>query len=171
MTIKPAYQGEALLLRWNESGRGRTVTLQLDEHVGEHHPFKGFKAGENGQRMQLVAVLVDDQEQAIENPDHARRSGPTKIAEKPADEARVQKENKPTLRSNLAAIMVKENQEFMAWLVDRYWTGKEKIGDYDGLLKRALKITSKKELDTDPVAAERFDQLTASFAYRNTVRQ
>lgn len=73
-------------------------------------------------------------------------------------------------RSNRAAVMVKENQDFKNWLVDTYWTGKEEIGDYDGLLKRALGIVSKKELDVDGPAADRWEQMLTSFTYRNQVR-
>ena len=81
-----------------------------------------------------------------------------------------QKPDAPKSRSNLAAILVKENQEFKNWLVDRYWTGKEEVGDYDGLLKRVLGIVSKTELDTDAAAAERFERLVTDFKYRNASR-
>lgn len=79
-------------------------------------------------------------------------------------------EKTKTLRSNKAAVMVKENQDFKNWLVDTYWTGKEEIGDYDGLLKRALGIQSKKELDVDGPAADRWEQMLTSFTYRAQVR-
>ncbi len=90
------------------------------------------------------------------------------VPAKPEDDAEPVKA-KP-LRSNLAAILIKENKDFQVWLVDRYWNGKEEVGDYDALLKRVLQIASKKELDADDAAAERFDRLSTDFAYRNVVR-
>lgn len=75
------------------------------------------------------------------------------------------------LRSNLAAILVSQNEEFKNWLVDRHWDGCGTIGDHDALLKRVLNITSKADLDRDPEAAERFDRLTTSFAHRDQIRE
>lgn len=91
------------------------------------------------------------------------------VPAKPEPVATVEKA-KP-LRSNLAAVLIKENKDFQNWLVDTYWTGKEAVGDYDALLKRVLEIASKKDLDADAAAGERFDRLSTSFAYRNQVRQ
>ena len=71
--------------------------------------------------------------------------------------------------SQRAALMLKD-KEFKDWLVNIYWTGKEEIGDYDGLLKRALGITSKTELDTPGKAAEAWDQMLTSFKYRYSAR-
>jgi len=76
----------------------------------------------------------------------------------------------PKYRSNIAAVMIKENKDFQAWLVDRYWGGEGVIGDYDALLKRVLKIGSKKDLDTDGEAAARFDSLRTDFELRDLVR-
>lgn len=59
-----------------------------------------------------------------------------------------------------------QDETFMAWLVDTYWTGKEEIGDYDGLLKRALGIASKTELDSNPYKGKLWDEMLASFDYR-----
>lgn len=74
------------------------------------------------------------------------------------------------LRSNAAAVMCKQNTDFQNWLVDTYWTGKEEIGDYDGLLKRALGITSKTEIDADPEKAEAWERMLTTFKHRHTVR-
>lgn len=68
-------------------------------------------------------------------------------------------------RSQRAAVKLTD-KDFKAWLVDHYWTGKEEVGDYDGLLKRVLGITSKRELDVDGPKAVAFDQMLASFDYR-----
>lgn len=90
------------------------------------------------------------------------------VPEKAVEPARVEKA-KP-LRSNAAAVMCKQNTDFQNWLVDTYWTGKEEIGDYDGLLKRALGITSKTEIDTDPDKAEAWERMLTTFKHRHTVR-
>lgn len=74
------------------------------------------------------------------------------------------------LRSNAAAVMCKQNKDFQNWLVDTYWTGKEEIGDYDGLLKRALGITSKTEIDADPDKGEAWERMLTTFKHRHTVR-
>lgn len=85
----------------------------------------------------------------------------------------------PKLRSNIAAVLCKENGDFQMWLAESYpgtWdkhylipTGTSESAS-DLTLKEVLGIASKKELDTDPAAAEMFDRLTTSFAYRNQVR-
>jgi hypothetical protein len=94
-------------------------------------------------------------------------SAPT-VPEKAVEPAPVEKAE--TKRSNLAAILCKNSEGFQAWLVDTYWTGKEDIGDYDGLLKRALGITSKTEIDTNPDKAEAWERMLTTFKHRNTVR-
>lgn len=90
------------------------------------------------------------------------------VPEKSVEPAKVEKAE--TKRSNLAAIMLKENTDFQNWLVDTYWNGKEEVGDYDGLLKRVLQIASKKELDTSASKAIAWDALLCDFDVRNTVR-
>lgn len=103
------------------------------------------------------------------------KNGPDMNADdEPANNARPHAEakgqDKPRTLSNIAAVMVKENKDFQNWLVDIYWTGKEEIGDYDGLLKKALGIKSKTELDTDPEAAKRFQAMRTDFEYRHSIR-
>ena len=71
--------------------------------------------------------------------------------------------------SNIASAKLKE-KSFSAWLVDTYWTGKEDIGDYDGLLKRVLGISSKTELDVPGPAQERWLSLLATYDNRAFVR-
>lgn len=71
-------------------------------------------------------------------------------------------------RSQIAFLKLKD-KDFLAWLVDTYWTGKEDVGDYDALLKRALGIKSKSELNTDGLASMEWDKMLASFDYRGRV--
>lgn len=85
MPVKPAYQGEAQLVRWAESAAaGRTVTLRIDEDDVQH-AFKGLKCGDQGQRLHVVVMLVDDNEE-LQDPETAKKRGhkaPTKP--KPAE--------------------------------------------------------------------------------------
>ena len=66
-----AWQGEAMLLNWQESStRGRTITLLLPED-DETHPFKdfGIKSGKRaGQRFMAVFVQLTDDDQPQEKP-------------------------------------------------------------------------------------------------------
>jgi hypothetical protein len=167
--ITPAYAGEAMLLGWGETAtRGRTITLQLDEEATTH-PFKGFKAGMNGQRMKICAVLIDDHEQPQE-PDRARRSGPTKVAEKKADGDEVHKERTPfdkLPKSQQAGIKCGDD-DFDAWL--RRLDGDVASEDTTTLLYYHLGITSRKDLDNDAAAAERWDRMLTSFEMRSHAR-
>jgi hypothetical protein len=167
----PIYLGEARLLRWNHSdSAGRTITLELPDDA-PRHPFEGIPTGkEYGQRMKIVCVAIDDHEQPLDAK-HAKRPKARKAALKaptPAEPAPVEKAK--AKRSNLAAIMCKENKDFQNWLVDKYWTGKEAVGDYDGLLKRVLKIASKTELDTSAPAAMAWEALLCDFDMRSFAR-
>lgn len=85
------------------------------------------------------------------------------------------REEKPPLTwdtmspSQRAAVKLND-KSFCAWLVDTYWTGKEDIGDYDGLLKRVLGIQSKRELDTDHDKSDAFEAMLATFDNRTLFR-
>ena len=87
-------------------------------------------------------------------------------------EAAVEGQDRPqrtSTRSQKAAFRLTK-KDFCAWLVDTYWTGKEEVGDYDGLLKRVLGIGSKTELDTNPEKAKAWEQLMTDFYMRNYTR-
>lgn len=165
MTIPFAYKGEAMLVRWSETPKGRTVTLLLDPLVGDQHPFKFLKCGENGQRMQIAAALIGDDEKPAVPPTRP------KVAEKKTVEAEVQKERTYT-RSQRAAIMC-QDREFSAWLrrlCERHRPGYSFDMDTDAVLKVYLGVASKKELDTDPEAAARFDALRTDYELKDMVR-
>lgn len=177
--IKPAYAGEAMLIRWSENHNGRTVTLQLDPTLGEHHPFKGLKGGLNGQRMQLAAVLIDENEQPqcpkqpSTEPDSPPPVGPSEAAGEGQDTRRTFR-NMP--RSQQAALKCRD-LEFQKWLrdtnpkaythVDPDWN-EAKCCDH--ALKLSLVISSKKDLDELPCAAEDWDKIIATFDNRHHIR-
>lgn len=179
MTELPfAYKGEAQLVRWSETPKGRTVTLLLDPFVGEQHPFKALKCGENGQRMQLAAVLVGDDDQPVPpkrngrvaQSDEQRSSSAPDAGSSPAAPTTA----RTYTRSQRAAIMCQDLQ-FRVWFCDLLPTcfsvdGESDVDNCDKALKEFFGITSKSELDTDPEAAARFDALRTDFELRDLVR-
>lgn len=181
MTELPfAYKGEAQLVRWSETPKGRTVTLLLDPFVGESHPFKALKCGENGQRMQLAAVLVGDDDQPVPpkngpvaaRPDREVRHETATVA--PMRQAEASDKPRTYTRSQRAAIMC-QDETFCEWLDGRYYglfceTEPPLHPTPNDRLKQLLGINSKKELDIDPEAAARFDALRTDFELRDLVR-
>lgn len=82
-------------------------------------------------------------------------------------------------RSMLAAILCEENEDFQVWLAkqhpltwDEYYINGNMLSPAaaTATLKNVLCIRSRKELDTDPEAAARFDALRTSFELRDMVR-
>lgn len=151
------YAGEAMLLRWSETPKGRTVTLLLDPLVGETHPFKNLKCGENGQRMQLAAVLVGDDENPVPPPNTSTTRTPFKDLP----------------RSAQAAIKCQDIQ-FRVWFCDllpKCFGGEpDEISACDRELKKLLGITSKRELDTDEIKGQEWDRLLNTYNVRDLVR-
>ena len=158
-----------MLLRWSDNNRGRTVTLELDAHSAEH-PFKGLKCGENGTRMQIVAVLVGDDEQPVSaKPTQTPQVGTVTRDAEPVKHK--QEERKPYTRSQIAALKIRD-PEFQLWLgvpMQMSDTGREESAD--ARLKHRLGINSKRELDTPGPAAEAWDKLETSFRFRDQVRE
>lgn len=175
MTIPFAYKGEAMLVRWSETPKGRTVTLLLDPLVGEQHPFKFLKCGENGQRMQIAAALIGDDETPTVPPTKP------KVAEKKTVEAEVHKERTPfdkLPRSQQAALRCCD-EEFQVWLAGKYpeiWDSHYidghmlSNGAANATLKDVLKIASKTELDISDAKADAFDRLMTDYSVRGMVR-
>jgi hypothetical protein len=66
-TTVPLFQGEAMLLSWGDtSSRGKTVTFALHPaECGEAHPFRDLGTGKHGQRFQIVAVPIGDDDQPL----------------------------------------------------------------------------------------------------------
>jgi hypothetical protein len=99
------------------------------------------------------------------------------VPEKPAEPAPVEKAK--AKRSNLAAIMCKENRAFQEWMIGHYSDNEYLRANKDEALsftaERCLKewlgIERKRELDDDDgLPAQAFDRLMTDFTYRNAVR-
>lgn len=177
------YQGEVMLLNWNENdASGRTVVFQLDDHDARH-PFKGQRRGTaNGQRFKIVLVALGDDDEPINakkttgpdiRGDHAA-PGPT-----PDDAAQGQGKPRQSFRGlkKSAQVALKcQESEFYQWLtrhpefneVTRELTGTPTDAEVaDLVVKRICKISSKRELDTDVVKGKIWDGLLTDYDYRN----
>jgi len=167
--IKPAYAGEAMLVRWAENHNGRTVTLQLDPDIGEIHPFKGLKGGLNGQRMQLAAVLIDENDQPqcpqSTEPDSGLPVVPSESAGEGQDTRRTPFKDKH--KSVKAAIKCQDHL-FQTWLGGDEYIGRDLWTE--ALLKKKLGISSKTELDTNPDKAAAWSALLTDFDNKDRVR-
>jgi len=136
--------------------------------------FTSYKPVPSRKVLQLVfEVPLETQEQTFRTLGYPTPGESTWVAVARLNLKRTQAEGatapnpkKPLTRSQLAAVKL-QNKDFCAWLVDTYWTGKEEIGDYDGVLKRVLLIGSKSELDTNPEKADAFDRLMTDFDTRS----
>lgn len=135
---------EAMLLRWGESPGGRTVTFLLPEDDGAH-PFKGLKAGRvNGQRLALSVALIAD--------DETETPLPGKAPEKP--------------RHSLAqqAGMLCGDARFERFLTEccgdcQTWQEDGRTLNAAETVRRACKVASRAEFDSDPEAAARWREL------------
>ena len=180
MSLPFAYKGQAVLLRWSDSHKGRTVTLLLED-TGERHPFGELKCGhEHGQRMQIACVLVNDAEEPVANATASSQGGEaekeTPAGEVPNTNARIPElsQKRERTRSQIAALKLTDPY-FQNWLIPRY-ADQTEINDRpaaaiaDAVLKRVLGIGSKSELDSNPAKAEAWDRLETSFRFRDQVR-
>lgn len=148
--MTPLFQGEIQLRRWSESStQGVQVTFALPDS-GDLEPFKA-KAGK---RFMAVLVEIGDDEQPVEQPEPKRAAvGPL----------------------CMLAVQWCKSPLFMSWIrqvYDRAMGGNgtgfgdikpEHVGGAEGYARHAILvlcgIESRKELDTDPEAAERFHRL------------
>lgn len=164
---KPVYMGEAQLVRWSHSAEaGRTVTLRIDEHTAVH-PFNGLKYGGNGQRMQIVCVPVDDNEEPIQ-PEQAKAKRREPV------------QNGRRVLSSLAHLKCHQDEAFQVWfcatfrdeLTGMSFKANEPTGDYcDRGLKFVLGIKSKTILDAPgSPEGERFERIMTDFDMRDMVR-
>lgn len=199
--VKAVYAGEAQLIRWALSGQaGHTITLSINPD-SRLHPFDGLPTGkEYGQRMEIVCVLKDDNEQPTDadtvkanSTRHKARksddSGPhkgssesvsTPTATKGEETADSPIKFKERPRSVQAALMCRNN-DFQNWLALRYrgptieaTTALPPEATFEKIadltLKLALMIDSKTELDKYNDRGAAWDALYTDFSVRGMVR-
>ena len=122
----------------------------IDE--GHVHPFKGIGTGKKGQRYMAVIVPIEHEESVSvgESPTPPSADSAGEHADKP------RKKFDEMLLSQQCAIRCNE-PAFQNWLVTETTEGAADI------LKVRLGIQSRRKLDTDPAAAERWKQLETQF--------
>lgn len=159
-----AYQGETQLLSWSESDKGRRVTLMLDQHVGEHHPFKQFK---HGRRFMVVAVLIGDDEspEPVCAPAEPAPRQVTPVSPTSTEKERRRFSELP--RSQQAALKLQDDA-FCKWLMTRNnYEGLKVYNNTEAFLKAHLNIISKKDLDRWEEAGANWDKLLTEFDVRH----
>jgi hypothetical protein len=108
------YVAEVKLLRWGESNKGATVTLELPPiPIGEGHPFKGL----DGQRFRMhFEVLVDDAPEPervpVPPPDPELQRGPAKSEKARANYQAMDEMEQARVRS----VMLCKELKFRQWL-------------------------------------------------------
>lgn len=142
-----AFQGEVMLLSWAESHKGGRTGVFLFDDESEQHPLKSFTT-KRGKRAgtRFVMVLVE-------------------IAE---DETPVQQEKKGGPLSQSAA-QICENEQFRRFLLDKYserFSASTCLSDAEEaaqVLRIICRIQSRAELDHNPEAAKRFQELMKEY--------
>lgn len=174
------FTGDVQLLGWGDtSTRGRTITLQLDGE-GLSHPFRGvgIKSGSaHGQMFKMVLVAIDENGQPIEigpaaqlsELAHDRETGDRAPKREPEGEDKPRTPFREMQRSQQAALKLRDN-DFCVWLKRSHGAAYDGWIDADHLLKKVLRITTKRALDSDPVAAAAWDQCLVGFDMRSYVR-
>lgn len=160
-----AYADECQMLSWSESDKGMRVTFMLSPLAAHTHPFKQFK---HGTRFMMAATLIGSDE----TPEPVRE--PAVPAQQPT-----KRHFKDLPRSQQAAIKC-QDKDFQEWLGFTQLSAKLQFPDQDlqkvcadhanGWLKMELQIQSKRDLDTDPEAASRFDSLLTDYDTRAYTR-
>lgn len=172
MTIPATYEGQALLVRWGEtSTAGRTVTFQIEEgpDASPLHPFKGFRAGKDGDRFLIMCVPIGNDEQPISEIAASREStippgagigSPPESAASSAPAASP-KERRPFHMLPLAtqAAIRCQDATFIAWLKlddPTPETAAEVVRAYCG-------VDSRSQLSGHPIAAAKWRAMNERF--------
>ena len=139
----PTFAGEVQLRRWSESNtQGVQVTFALAESA-DLDKFKGL----DGKRFMAVLVQIGDDEQPVLN---TPKTG------------NLPKEREPLGDLCWRAVQWCKEPEFWAWLSMAYCAVDGGVYDEMGakiLVQIKCGIDSRKELDTNPEAARKFNQL------------
>jgi hypothetical protein len=127
-----AFQGEMMLLQWNESStRGRTVTFLVDGET-DSHPFRDFtiKSGKRaGQRFMAVLVQIDDDEQPVKQ---------------------------QPKRSQRAAVLCKD-PDFWHWASERSFARVNNEDTARRWILDLMSLTSRSQIDQDEMTQSKFD--------------
>lgn len=140
--MKPAFSDEVMLAGWKEShNSGATVTFWLvdSDQLAAFKAMTVKKGNTAGQRLAMVLVEIGDDEQPIAPPEPKEKTGPL----------------------CLLAVRWCQERSFQLWLAEHF---SEHPGGTDELnagirLKCVLGIESRKELDHNPEAADKFHRL------------
>lgn len=154
--IDPNYKGEAQLFSWSDTPAGRKITFLLPDE-GEEHPFKGFKTGPKyGQCFAIMTQPVD-----YDNPEEEQ------TVKSVADYVMPE--------SQRCALLCKQ-EKFQTWLYGMFpgrWAGVERDLSEDataesltaGTLRQYLLISSRREIDTNPIALKTWLSLVSKYEY------
>lgn len=143
--------GETMLLGWTDGPGGSFVTLLLDNE-SDAHPFLGYSRasrGAPGTRFMGALAEIDDDE--------------TPRRAEPEPEKHEHKAGRKT--SNDAAILSKDSR-FHDWLNEHVRTDDWTEKSADDWIKGVCRISSKRELDADSPALERYLKLVVK-PYQN----
>lgn len=154
------YRGECRLRRWSDSSQGgRTITLEID--ADGVHPFKGYE----GERFAIMVVPIGNDEKPMRKGDVAQRT------EQRNSTPQVEGSNPsaPAKPNSTRAVMMAKDGEFWNYLGSIAGIKHPASSDEaEGAIKFLCGITSKKELNDRPKAAEAFERLRQDFyTYRN----
>jgi hypothetical protein len=132
MSITPAFQGEVQFAGYSDSSRsGPRITLRLHDRA-ELERFVGKEA----KRFMCVLVEIGDDEQPVQPTPQAEPKPP---AQRTGPKA-------------LLAVQLCKNPAFQRWLI-----GHESEEHAAQSLRELCDIESRRELDTNHVAAQRFE--------------
>lgn len=133
MTVPTAYKDEFLLLRWSDNSRDGMTVTFQIPGEYAEHPFKSSPTGKKTGKR-YAAVLVE-------------------IGD---DEKPVVQKGKPGPNC-LKAIGLCRNESFQRWIGCGY------EDDATDVMKNYLGVASRRELDTNVVAAAKFDRMVEAF--------
>lgn len=147
----PTFAGEVQLRRWSESStQGVQVTFALAESA-DLDKFKGL----DGKRFMAVLVQIGDDEQPVV--DKSRNLQGQSVDKKPNLQGR-----EPLGDLCWRAVQWCKEPEFQRWIAGHVdFCINMAIGDEYARLcvQKLCSVSSRKELDTNPEAARKFNQL------------
>jgi hypothetical protein len=143
--MTPTFQGEVLMRRWSDSStQGVQVTFALPD-AGELEPLKA----KTGKRFMAVLVEIGDDERPVPAGDTSTK----RVAETP------KKEREYLGDLCYRAVQWCGDREFQIWLSNQFRVGVHSAEEAAECIKEVCEVDSRKKLDIEPRAAERFNRL------------